>query len=82
MTQTQKQNLDSRILASKTRTREQLVQEESKIRFERTVQKYNSTTVRIAEIEEKISRLQKERENLLRKQETRLAFLKEQKEER
>jgi hypothetical protein len=57
-----------------------LKQEEEKLRIERTLSKYQNTQLRIEEIEKKISRLQKEKENLVRKQETRRSFLLEQKE--
>jgi hypothetical protein len=57
-----------------------LKQEEEKLRIERTLSKYQNTQLRIEEIEKKISRLRKEKENLVRKQETRRSFLLEQKE--
>lgn len=59
---------------------EVLKQEEEKLRIERTLSKYQNTQLRIEEIDKKISRLQTERENLVRKQETRRRFLIESKE--
>lgn len=67
----------SELIASATREPEVLKEEEIRIRKERTIQKYNRTQIRIEEIEEKISRLQKEKENLVRKQESRRNFLQE-----
>jgi hypothetical protein len=46
-------------------------------RRDRTILKYQNSQKRIEELDRKISKLQKERENLVRKQESRLNFLRE-----
>lgn len=75
-----KHNSIEELLKQTTRSSKQIKADEDKLRIERTSARYIETQTRIREIEEKISRLTLERDNLVRKQQSRVRFLEEQQE--